>query len=29
VAFPWSAPRWHTLKSAWEAVRDRKVWWAA
>ena len=29
VAFPWSAPRWHTLKSAWEAVRVRKVWWAA
>ena len=28
VAFPCSAPRWHTLKSACEAVRVRKVWWA-
>ena len=28
VAFPCSAPRWHALRSAWAAVRDRKVWWA-
>ncbi len=28
VALPCSAPRWHALRSAWAAVRDRKVWWA-